>query len=113
MANHSRNSTAWGDGLRQRLRLAPLAFAMRFGDTLARWGPSRRPHLPAWQPGLSVVIPERDAPAMLEEALAHLFAAMTGIAEPHQVIVVVNGSGAGPYAQLAQRWPSIEWRVHA
>src|SRR5690349_7010996 len=104
--------SSWGDSPRQRLRLYPLYLAMLLGDRVARWRrPARRRH-PSWKPGLSVVIPERGAPAMLQEALEHLHAALSAVQEPHQVIVVVNGGPASDYAELRRRWPAIEWRTH-
>ena len=66
-------SRAWGTSWRQRLRLAPLYLALAAADRLARVMPARAaPRQPPWRDGISIVIPERDAPAMLAEALATL-----------------------------------------
>ena len=66
----------------------------------------------AWRPGLSVVIPERGTPLLLQRALVHLRAALAGIAEPWEVIVVVNGEAAHRYADLQQRFPEVRWQFH-
>jgi hypothetical protein len=73
------------------MRLMPLYLAMVAADRCATWMPrqGRRPNTP-WQPGLSIVIPERAAPAMLDEALVAVMAALAGVSETHEVIVVVN-----------------------
>lgn len=103
---------AWGTSRRQRLRLLPLYLAVRLADALAPWVPARRstPATP-WPEGITVVIPERDAPQMLADALAALHAALARVREPVQVIVVANGSTEATYGPLAQRYPAIEWIV--
>jgi GT2 family glycosyltransferase len=102
----------WGTGWRQRLRLAPLYLAMLAAD---RW-PARSgvpaAALPRWAPGISVIIPERDTPAILAETLAAVDAARARVDEPTQVIVVVNGAAVERYAELARRHADIEW-MHA
>lgn len=105
--------TGWGTSARQRLRLAPLYLAIRMADALARMVPSR-PHRArtAWPAGISVLIPERDAPDMLEQALGALDAALMHIDEPVQVIVVANGAPRERYAALRARWPTVDW-VHS
>ncbi|MEO8755085.1 MAG: glycosyltransferase, partial [Casimicrobiaceae bacterium] len=60
---------------------------------------------------MTVIIPERDAPPMLVEALAALEAALAQIAEPSQVIVVVNGAPLSAYVEVQARFPGVEW-VH-
>jgi GT2 family glycosyltransferase/glycosyltransferase involved in cell wall biosynthesis len=94
------------------LRLAPLYLAMRTADALAPMWPARATvaHDP-WPPGISVVIPERDAPAMLGGALTALAAALAPVEEPVQVIVVVNGAPLERYAPLRAAYPDVEW-VH-
>ena len=90
----------WGTRLRQRLRLAPLYSAVAIADRMSTR--AARPRLPVpmppWRPGLSVVIPDRDAPELLAEALASVEAALSEFDEPRQVIVVANGAPRGRYA---------------
>ncbi len=83
---------------------------MLAADALAAFSRARAapPDAP-WPPGVSVVIPERDAPAMLGEALASLAAATAPLREPVQVIVVVNGAPLAGYAELRARHPEVQW----
>lgn len=100
----------WGTSWRQRLRLLPLDAAMALADRL----PSSAPRIPAlgpWRPGISVVVPERDAPAMLAEALLSLREALGLCDEPSQVVVVANGAPPATYDGLRARFPEVEW-VH-
>lgn len=69
----------------------------------------RAPGLGPWAPGISVIIPERDAPQMLAESLASLHAALAQVAEPAQVIVVVNGAPLSAYGPIQARHPDVEW----
>ena len=99
----------WGTSARQRLRLAPLYLALR-AAALARATPSAAAECPAaWRPGLSVVIPERDAPDMLGEALGSLQTELEGQDEPVQVVVVANGATPGTYGALAAKYAHVEW----
>jgi len=59
-----------------------------------------------------VVIPERDAPAMLAEALASLAAAFHEVTEPRQIVVVANGAAPSTYDGVKARFPAVEW-VHS
>ncbi|MEO6566094.1 MAG: glycosyltransferase, partial [Casimicrobiaceae bacterium] len=103
----------WGTSWRQRLRLAPLYCAMLAADACARFVPARHvgPHAP-WGAGLSVIIPERAAPAMLEDALAAVATALKTVGEASEVIVVVNGAPLSDYAEVRQRYPRVEF-LHA
>ena len=49
---------------------------------------------------------------MLAEALATVRHALAGVDEPHQVIVVANGTPAGAYDDLKAQFPEVEF-VHA
>src|SRR5436309_423404 len=71
----------------------------------ARTTPARR----AWTWGVSILIPERDAPAMLADALESVLTALAAVREPHQVIVVVNGAPLATYEPLRRRFPAVEW----
>jgi GT2 family glycosyltransferase/glycosyltransferase involved in cell wall biosynthesis len=100
----------WGTSWRQRLRLTPLYVAMIVADRLAAMIPAPTPPAPSpWRPGLTVIIPERDAPEMLARALASLYAALATIDEPQQVIVVANGAPSVAYRDVAERFPDVEW----
>jgi len=100
----------WGTRLRQRLRLAPLYSAVAIADRMSTR--AARPRLPVpmppWRPGLSVVIPDRDAPELLAEALASVEAALSEFDEPRQVIVVANGAPRGRYAAVVEKHPELE-----
>ncbi|MEO7810982.1 MAG: glycosyltransferase [Usitatibacter sp.] len=63
---------------------------------------------PEWREGISVVIPDRDAPGLLAQALASVEAALVHFAEPHQVIVVANGAPRERYDAIVERYPSLE-----
>lgn len=101
----------WGTSFRQRLRLTPLHAALR----LARYAPPGNAAAPrgecasGWQPGITVIIPERDAPDMLAEALASVARASAAVDEPAQVIVVVNGTSEDVHAPLRAAHPDAEW----
>jgi GT2 family glycosyltransferase len=103
----------WGSSWRQRLRLAPLFVAMAIADRLAG-APWLRPPSPPGPAGagVSIVIPDRDAPAMLAEALASVSAALREIDEPGEVIVVANGASAAAYAEVRARYPDVTF-VHS
>src|SRR5438093_599605 len=102
---------SWGTSWRQRLRLLPLYLSICGAERLS--GSFRRAHaqpraLPAWRPGLSVIIPERDAPQMLLQALQSLSDALAAVDEPRQVIVVANGAPRETYAEIMARFPAVE-----
>jgi GT2 family glycosyltransferase len=100
----------WGTSWRQRLRLLPLDAAMALADRLPV--PVRRAPAPgAWRPGVSVIVPDRDAPAMLAEALGSLRHALGRCDEPAQVVVVANGAPPAAYDDVRARFPEVEW-VH-
>lgn len=89
--------------------------ALAIADRLARWWPAGarvRATPTPWPPGVTIVIPERDAPELLATALASLYTALEHVTEPHQVVVVVNGAARARYAELEQHHPEVEW-VHS
>src|SRR5437764_6643892 len=99
----------WGTRWRQRLRLGPLYLALRAADALsARSGPSPQPTREPWRPGLSIVIPDRDAPDLLTAALASVQVALESIDEPAQIIVVANGAPESTYAGVRAAFPGVE-----
>lgn len=92
----------------------PLAAALFGADLLARWRPGTpRSARGARLSGISVIVPERGTPDLLAETLAALERALDAVAEPQQVIVVVNGAAHADYAGLQLRWPGYEWQFHA
>src|SRR4029453_18878453 len=94
-----------------RLRLTPLSLPSAPADRLAAIAPARVTPTPApWRPGVTVIIPERDAPDMLARALASLEIALAAIDEPWQVIVVVNGAPRSIYGGVAARFSNVEWK---
>jgi GT2 family glycosyltransferase/glycosyltransferase involved in cell wall biosynthesis len=99
----------WGTSWRQRARLAPLYAATVAADLLSRASSEGRADAGAWPSGVTVIIPERDAPGLLGEALASLAAALRNVAEAAQVVVVVNGAPIARYAELAARFANVEW----
>jgi GT2 family glycosyltransferase/glycosyltransferase involved in cell wall biosynthesis len=104
----------WGSSARQRLRLWPLYAAVAAGDAIGRLArPRPVRHAPTWPPGVSIVIPERDAPALLADALDSLHAALARVREPSQTIVVVNGAPLALYDALRARFPAVQWIHHA
>ncbi len=101
---------AWGAGMRQRLRLAPLFLSMAMADRLARPRSTQRPRAWAtpWRPGISVVIPDRSAPDLLLQALDSLHVALTRVDEPAQLIVVINGAPLADYQHIFSKYPGVE-----
>jgi GT2 family glycosyltransferase/MoaA/NifB/PqqE/SkfB family radical SAM enzyme len=62
-----------------------------------------------WKPGLSVLIPERGNPELLASCLTSLERALLSLAEPSQIVVVVNGSSPADYSFLRQAHPTAEF----
>ena len=103
----------WGTSWRQRLRLAPLAMAIAAADRLSAFAPTpRAPPARPWAPGITTIIPERDAPLMLAATLGALAAALDRVDEPRQIVVVANGAPRSAYVGVAARFPDVEW-VHS
>ena len=97
------------------LPFAPLYFATNTASVLARLAPGRwraRPRDDGARPGVSVIVPERGTPDLLDETLAALAAALARVDEPHQTVVVVNGAPRDDYRDLAARHPDVEWQFH-
>src|SRR5439155_7232104 len=103
----------WGTRWRQRLRLGPLYLALHAADALsASPRPSPQSNRESWQPGLSIVIPDRDAPDLLATALASIQVALEPIDEAAQIIVVANGAPVSTYAGVRAAFPVVEF-VHS
>ena len=102
----------WGTRWRQRARLGPLYLALRAADLLGKAHEPQADVREAWRPGVSIVIPDRDAPDLIEIALTSAEAALERIDEPTQVIVVANGAPASTYARIRTSFPRVEF-VHS
>ncbi len=78
---------------------------------IGKWRPQRTlPRAPArFDPGLSVVIPERGTPELLSECLQALQSAAVRVVEPVQVIVVVNGAEPESYGGLVRQYPGHQF----
>jgi len=95
-------------------RCVPLGLALAAAGLLARRrarGPLPSPSA-GWKPGLSVIVPERGTPDLLEETLAALMQALASVGEPAEVIVIVNGAARGDYAALCRTYPNVDWQFH-
>ena len=79
----------WGSSARQRLRLLPLYAAVVAADALGRMVRPPRALVPSpWTPGVSILIPERDAPAMLADALEFIQRASWVVTWPGLAILI-------------------------
>jgi GT2 family glycosyltransferase len=85
-----------------------LRAAERFGRLLSRATPAKR--LGAYRPGVSVIVPERASHAILGASLTSCHAAVSVLAEPAEIIVVVNGSPARSYDALREAHPGVRWK---
>jgi radical SAM protein with 4Fe4S-binding SPASM domain len=106
LAEHQRTSLRW---LEYAIRAADLAGGI-LGGCLRRkriTGASAR-----LEPGLSILIPERDNVEELSASLASVYDAVAHWTEPVEVIVVVNGSPSSNYDSLAASYPAIRWQFH-
>ena len=97
--------------LRRRIAAWPLKLCLRLSHYwLRRFPPKTTSFRPLqWQPGLSVIIPERGGGELLVDCLQGLHAALAEVGEAHEVIVVVNGSPRQHYQPLTRRYPQIRW----
>ncbi len=95
-----------------RWRFVPLYLALKTGARLAsllRRVPTAPRRLPPWHPGISIVIPERATPGPLEGCLASAYEAIAQVAEPCEVIVMVNGAPPESYDPLRAAFPQVRW----
>ncbi len=92
----------------------------RLGRVLNRRSIHRQSHLSinatasdlmAGAAGISVIIPERDNPALLRICLESISQSLARIQEPYQLIVVANGAPESRYQELKAAFPVVEW-VH-
>jgi GT2 family glycosyltransferase len=91
------------------VRLLPLYAAITAANRLPS-ATSQGPLLASseWRPGVSVVIPERDAPDLLARALQSIHDALAEVGEPSQIIVVVNGAPMARYDEIAARFAAVQ-----
>jgi GT2 family glycosyltransferase/MoaA/NifB/PqqE/SkfB family radical SAM enzyme len=98
--------------LRSHPRLFPLYVALLLGRAtshlLAQF-PRKHPLRHSWQPGVSIIVPERSTARLLEDCLAAAVAAAEKLDEPAEFIVVVNGSPLSDYRNLAEKFPAVRW----
>jgi O-antigen biosynthesis protein len=102
-------------GLTLRLwRCVPLAAALATAGLMARrrTPTSPEPHVSGEAPGLSVIVPERGTPDLLEETLAALAQALKQVDEPAQVVIIVNGAEQTNYAALCTKYQNFDWHFH-
>ena len=106
LAEHRRRSLRW------------LEYAIRVTDFVgSTWGRLRRRKRitgasARLEPGLSILIPERDNLEELSACIRSVYDAIARWGEPVEVIVVVNGSPASNYDSLAAAYPAIRWQFH-
>lgn len=75
---------------------------------VGRITPARR--LGPYKPGISIIVPERASDDVLGACLTSCWAALSGLGEPVEIVVVVNGSPARNYEALVADHPHIRWR---
>src|SRR6185503_9087918 len=81
----------------------------RFLSSLLGRFPRPCSRLPRWQPGITIVIPERSTAKLLETCLESAHAAAAQFSEPVEFIVMVNGSALDAYQLLQRRFPQVQW----
>jgi GT2 family glycosyltransferase/MoaA/NifB/PqqE/SkfB family radical SAM enzyme len=101
-----------------RRRRKKLSRLLAFIGAVDRVGRALRPltlprdRVSRLDPGLSVIIPERDNAADLDRCLAALARAAELWTEPLETRIVVNGSSPEQYGELAKAYPKIQWSFH-
>lgn len=93
----------------------PLHLALDWGQRLARLfrrRPGARCQLPAWRPGITVIIPECGTPELLRLALSSAVAATARLNEETEMIVVVNGASLELYEPHQRDFPRVRW-IHS
>ena len=111
---HAANLGRWA---KQTVAMS-AALSLRTGLDALEWAarclrflhPAPKPApLPASEDGVSVIIPERDAPMMLAECLQSLSESLARLDAPGQVIIVCNGTPSERYADLQARFADYQW----
>lgn len=83
--------------------------ALRLAEVPGAHWKRRPPIFKPFQPGVSIVIPERGNPGVLRETLERLGIACARLSEPSETIVVVNGSPASLYRPLQAAYAHVRW----
>jgi len=90
--------------------------ALRLADWFGRWwnravsrSDDNNRIRKSCRPGISIIIPERANPFLLRECLESVRVACAQVAEPFEVIVVVNGSPEWNYHDLMSSDDSVRW----
>jgi GT2 family glycosyltransferase len=89
-------------------RFLPLYLAL-WAARLGAVMPPRLRQPTAWGLGISVLIPESGTPDLLANTLAHAEVALTAVAEPKEIVVMVNGAPASLYQTLQAKHPHVVW----
>jgi radical SAM protein with 4Fe4S-binding SPASM domain len=92
-------------------RRRDLARLQRFLEASTPETPSSisQPWSARWQPGVSILIPERGTPELLERALEGAEIALAAVDEPTEIVVIVNGVERRLYDDLVGRFPKVRW----
>lgn len=107
--------TRWEDARKgwDKARVSLLDGVLRttdwLGPRLAQLRPPAKIPPLEWGTGVSVIIPERESPDLLVEALRSARAAGKQIAEPLECIVVVNGASLALYRDIARDMKEVRW----
>src|SRR6266478_6272331 len=93
-----------------------LRWAVRLADRIGGRGNNKLPAHPpndknakGFAPGISIVIPERANPGLLEKCIESVEAACVGLTEPFEIIVVASGSPPTSYGEILSRHPQVRW----
>ena len=97
----------------RRAAVAPLAvavYALDFAGRLTqRVIPPRRVFVGDAPAGLSVIVPERGNRRLLARCLQSIARACGKIVDPHETIVVINGSPESEYQDLRRQFGQVHW----
>jgi len=86
----------------------PLYLALCYARLTSRKTPNIRTPGP-WGSGVSVLIPECGTPDLLEITLRQAQAALGQLAEPVELVVMVNGAPRDLYRELEAAYPHATW----
>jgi GT2 family glycosyltransferase len=100
-----------------RLRFLPLYLALESGRRAAlllqrfggRYRFNKPREIPAWRPGLSIIIPECGTPELLRRALSSAIGSSAHLDEESELIVIVNGATPSLYDEHRREFPLVRW----
>jgi GT2 family glycosyltransferase len=95
--------------VRPKLLYGGLWLAEVIGSRLRAHRSAAKPPLRSYNPGLTVIIPERANPVILAECLKRATAACGTLSERFEVIVVVSGSKPSTYHTLMDKHQQVRW----